>query len=1045
MSLGGIGVCVLLLTALPALGQAPSSPANPTRETTPVSAAAPGTAAADTVGPKEPAVTEVRIVTEDGRVLVQSPPGLSVVTGQPLGRDEVAASLRALYGTGDYANIEAVTTPVSGGVRLDFVVRENLFFNQIIIEGLKPPPTDASAASAMQITLGQTYRQDALDNGLSRLRTVLQDDGLYQAKVSATTIPHEETHQMDVIAHIEPGPRARFGIIHLTNQTEFSDDDILDRLKLSSGKEVTAQRIQQASDRIRKFLAKKGHLSGRAALRRGAYDPKTNTLPLTADISEGPRVRAQVIGAKFSNGDLKKLLPIFQEGAVDADLLEEGKRNLRERLERNGYFDARVDYSTATLPVKSHKAGTEGTEEVITYTVDRGVHHKLVGIGISGNHYFGADLLRSRLQIYRAAFGSRGRFSRRLVEADRQSMLNLYRSNGFLQAEVEESTDDNYQGKTGNLYIDFAVREGKQTRVASLQFSGAQAFSENGLLGVVGASPGQPFSESSVATDRDNILALYYNEGYPEAQFRAVAEPAVPEGAVRPADPPARAEDMQKYGVKLEYIIAEGPQTRVRQVLLSGYKHTRPHAIRREVEVKAGAPLRQHDVVETQRKLYNLGVFNRVTVQPQNPEGTDPDKDVVVLVEEAKRYTIAYGGGFEVQRLASTSNPTGSQLQAAPRGIFEISKLNLTGRADSLSLKLRGSTIEDRALLVYSVPNTFDDPKLSLQASAYTERTQDINTFSEERYESSVQLTHQFSRFTTLGYFYAFRKVKITNINPNLAPEDIPLFEQPTLVSQFGVNWTRDRRDNPADATKGSFNSASFSIADTGIGSSASFMRMLYQNSTYYPIKRRFSFARSARFGVLQPFHDTQSLDFPQSTTPPLPQLIPLPERFFSGGGTSLRGFALNQAGSRDASGFPIGGQAILVLNQEFHFPMRVPFFGTQLGGTIFYDAGNVYSRLSRITLRWAPPKPVFSTTSPTQCLANCTNELNYFSHTIGFGVRYATPVGPIRVDLGYQLNRPLIVLPIPCPAATPNCTPSGFFGGRLPKLQFSFNLGAPF
>ncbi len=102
-----------------------------------------------------------------------------------------------------------------------------------------------------------------------------------------------------------------------------------------------------------------------------------------------------------------------------------------------------------------------------------------------------------------------------------------------------------------------------------------------------------------------------------------------------------------------------------------------------------------------------------------------------MLVEEAKRYTLAYGGGFEVQRLASTTNPIGGQVQAAPRGILEISKLNLTGRADSLSLKLRGSTIEDRVLLVYSDPNTFGHKDLSFQATAYTEKTQDINTFTE--------------------------------------------------------------------------------------------------------------------------------------------------------------------------------------------------------------------------------------------------------------------------------------------------------------------------
>src|SRR5262249_768875 len=241
----------------------------------------------------------------------------------------------------------------------------------------------------------------------------------------------------------------------------------------------------------------------------------------------------------------------------------------------------------------------------------------------------------------------------------------------------------------------------------------------------------------------------------------------------------------------------EGPQTRVRKIMLTGYVHTRPGVIRREIRVKPDAPLRQGEVVESQRRLYNLGIFNRVTLQPQNPNGADMDKDVVVLVEEAKRYNLAYGGGFEVQRLASSTNPAGSEVQAAVRGILEVSKLNFTGRGDALSLKLRGSTIEDRALLGYTHPNTFSNPRLSLQATAYTERTQDINTFNETRYEGSLQLSDQLTPRTSLLYHYAFRKVLVSNLNTHISPEEIPLFNAPTLVSQFGFTWVRDARDNP--------------------------------------------------------------------------------------------------------------------------------------------------------------------------------------------------------------------------------------------------------
>jgi outer membrane protein insertion porin family len=348
---------------------------------------------------------------------------------------------------------------------------------------------------------------------------------------------------------------------------------------------------------------------------------------------------------------------------------------------------------------------------------------------------------------------------------------------------------DDYKGKEGLLAIRFVVTEGKQTRVASLDIEGNRAFKEEELLGVIGSSPGQPYSDSGVTTDRDNILALYFNEGFPEASFSSTAEritqstPSVKEengnaktqGAEHKKEKEIKTEVEQAEPVRLVYKIQEGPQTRVRRVLLAGFAHTRPGVIRREVRMKVNEPLREGDVVDSQRRLYNLGIFNRVTIGPQNPNGSDPDKDIVVLVEEAKRYTLAYGGGFEVQRLASTTNPTGGQIEAAPRGILEISKLNLTGRGDSLSLKLRGSTLQGRALLGYASPDTFGSPHYSFQATAYAEKTRDINTFTEKQYVGTVQLTDQLTPISTILYRYSFRKVLVSNLNSHVSPEEIPL------------------------------------------------------------------------------------------------------------------------------------------------------------------------------------------------------------------------------------------------------------------------------
>src|SRR5580658_3815451 len=361
--LGGIAVFALLLGATKSCGQAQAE----TKTRTPAA---------------EAPVVAVRIVSEDGRVLSEAPSGIAVQIGKPLDREQVAQSLRLLYGLGDYTDLKAVVTPVGSGVRLDFVVRESLFFNRVLIEGLTAPPTDSSAVSAMQLTLGKPFRQEDVNEGLDRLREVLKEEGLYQAQVSAENVPHAATHQMDVLVHVKPGPRARVEAVQLQNGTAYRDAEILSRLKMKPGQAVTTARIQRGTDRIRKFLVKKGRLSARAAIRRGEYDAAKNTITLALEVTEGPQVDVAVTGAKFSKGDLKRLVPVYQEGAVDTDLLEEGKRNIRERLERDGYFDAQVNYTTETKEVEVKEQKTKGTEEVITYHIERGDRHKLVGIEI---------------------------------------------------------------------------------------------------------------------------------------------------------------------------------------------------------------------------------------------------------------------------------------------------------------------------------------------------------------------------------------------------------------------------------------------------------------------------------------------------------------------------------------------------------------------------------------------------------------------------------------------------------------------------------------
>jgi outer membrane protein insertion porin family len=951
-------------------------------------------------------VAEIRVVDESGKSISGPTPALPLQVDKPFDFAQERESLRKLYLTGDYSDIRVTAAPIADGLRVDFIARRNYFNNIVRVEGLKEPPSQPAAIAALRLGLGEPFRESALHAAVDRLQETLRADGLYLSKVTWDLTPHEQTRQMDIMVHVDPGPRARVGDFQFHNETPYPDADLLRRSKISSNKELTTARLTRGSQRLKKYLVNQGYLGGGALITAGTYDPTTNRVPLKFDVTAGPRVRIELGGARLSKGKLRKLLPIYAEGAVDEDLLQEGRRNIRDYFQREGYFDADVQ-------VSSHVDAQSG-ERVISYEISRGDRFRLAGVAFEGNKYFRRELLEGRLQLQPASFASSGRFSQRLVRDDTDSIKALYVSNGFRDVQVTSAVDNDYQGKKGNLFVSFRIVEGAQTLVASLQIEGNHFVSKDALHAVVGSTPGQPYSEADVASDRNNILAMYYNEGFPEAHFRE---------EVTPGDSP--------NSVHLVYHLAEGRRIEVTKVLLTGYQFTRPGIIARQVQIEADGPLREGDVVDTQRRLYNLGIFNRVTIAPQNPNGTDPEKTMVVDVQEGKRYTVGYGGGFEVQEIAASCNnpnpqscnPNATQVAASPRGIFEISRSNMFGLTQTLSFKGRVSTLQYRAVLSYTALNFLDRKDLSWQLTGFADKSQDINTFTSTRYEGAFQVAEALSPGSSLVYRYFYRRVRASEIK--VALDEIPLLSQPTLVGGFGITYSRDRRDNPADAKHGTFNTVDLSDALRSVGSSASFFRAFFQNSSFHSFGRAFVFARSVRFGVEQVLGNTVEPDDPTclSTTGTSCSTVPLPERFFAGGGTSLRGFGLNQAGPRDpTTGFPVGGLALLAFNQELRFPMKLPIVGNRLGGTVFYDAGNVYTNLEHISFAWKPP---------------ANNSLSYFSHTVGFGLRYPTPIGPVRVDFGYQLNSPQYQATI-----APATTPQTF---HIPHFQFFFNIGPIF
>ncbi|MGC1107921.1 MAG: POTRA domain-containing protein [Candidatus Acidiferrales bacterium] len=948
-------------------------------------------------------IASVRVVDSSGHAIPEKVSPAALKAGDAFHITAERDALRELNQTGLFSDVRTSATPEADGLHVDFIVTQNYYNDVVRVYGLKEPPNEATALAALRLPLGQPFQLDDLNAGLERLGQTMKDDGFYAAQWHYGLAKHPDTRQMDVTVDVTPGRRAKLSSVNVHNQTPFSDKQMRGRLKLKRGTQVTSERIDRGTERLRTYLVSAGYLEARVIANRGDYDSNSATLPLTVDVVAGPRVSVIVTGTKVSAKEIRKLVPVYEEGDVDPDLLEEGRRNIRDLLQKEGYFDSTVSY-TSRLDPKTHV-------DAITYTIDRGIRHRLVGVVIEGNRYFSNDLLRSRLQVQPESLLSRGRFSQNMVRDDANSIAALYISNGFLQSQVHPDVRDDYQGKKGNLFVAYQVEEGQQTRVADLKLQGNAALTTAQLLTVISSRKGEPYSQTNVTSDRDNILAYYFDQGFPNAQFEATAAPAGTDQ------------------VALIYQITEGQRVDVSQVLLAGYRYTRPGIIRRQVVVKAGGPLREGDRIATQQKLYNLGIFDRVDVGPQNPDGDYPDKTVVVVVQEGRRYTLSYGFGFEAQRLASISNATATKLSASPLGILEVSKINFGGRGHTVSLKLRGSTLEYQGLLSYEAPNFLTYPWLNLIISGLADKASYVNTFTATRYQGSVQLAQTVSPSTSLIYRYFYRHVTATNLNVSV--EEVPLFSQPTRVSGFEETWVRDRRDNAADTTHGSFNTADLSVATRSLGSTATFLRFSVQNSTYTPFHHSsLVFARSTTFGIEDAFNGSAEDD------------IPLAERLFAGGGTSLRGFSLNQAGPRDpTTGFPVGGLAMLVFNQELRFPMHLPLVGSHLGGALFYDAGNVFSDIEHVSLRYTPLPPPSGCqpgTTITNTLSECPN-LNYFSHTVGFGFRYATPIGPVRLDFGYQLN------PAEFESQDTNTKPYTIVTSRLPHFQFFFNIGSIF
>jgi outer membrane protein assembly factor BamA len=668
----------------------------------------------------------------------------------------------------------------------------------------------------------------------------------------------------------------------------------------------------------------------------------------------------------MSSRQMKKLIPVYSEGAIDQELVEEGQQNLVDYFQKKGYFDAQVKTTF------QH----QGDHILLAYDIEKGKKRKVDHIVFRGNHEISEKDLLAVVVVTNSHILTHGKISQKLLKQSASNLEALYRDRGFEDVKVKTQTI------THDPKIDavFNIEESAQTVVRNVDVTGNTHVPNAELTAPVGFQlrAGAPYSPRRLSEDRNRITANYQNRGYLNAEVKATV----------------RREAGDSHAVNVTYAVDEHQMVRVGDVVYLGQKVTRLSFIRKTAKVSNETPMRRVDLLQAESRLYDLNIFDWASVGPKRPITDQTEEAALVKVHEAKRNDITYGIGFEISHrggnipsgtVAVPGGPTiglgNNQIApsqstfASPRGSLEFDRHDIRGLGETGSVSLLLSRLDQRALTTYAQPHFFGS-KWSSLSSFSLERTTENPLFGANLGDASFQLERLINRKnnTRFQLRYDFNKTVLSNL---LVPALVLPQDRNVHLSTVSGTLLRDTRDKPLDAHHGSFSLLTLGITPQSLGSSASFARLLGQYAFYKPL-HSVVFANSIRLGMAKAFSGS---------------FVPTSQLFFSGGGTTLRGFPIDEAGPQRLVPFcnvltgqtgcvnvtvPVGGRELFILNSELRFPLGIM---KALGGVVFYDGGNVFTAI------------------------NLNNFVNNYSNTIGVGLRYATPIGPVRVDLGRNLN----------------------------------------
>jgi outer membrane protein assembly factor BamA len=920
--------------------------------------------------------------------------------GAPYSAARVQETLDALNHTGRFTKAEIEVQPEPAGLKLTFVLEPAFYYGLLEFPGATGEFRYTRLLQAVNLPTEEPYDVKALHNAQAALLEFFEKNGFFNAEVD-TEPQFDDPHQLvNIIFHVQLHQRARLGEILFNGVSEQQAERLARALRswgarfrggeLRSGKSFTAERIQAATNTLRSHIRGENYLIRELRVGRVQFHPDTNRADVVFNVQLGPPVSVTLSGARLTwvpflnSRRLHQLIPVFEESSVDPDLLAQGERNLIDYFQKRGFFDVNVEYQVQNLPSKV----------AVVYQVTTGRKHRVTEVRVEGNRYFSEARLLAGIPVKEARPFSRGQYSNKLVKQSVTEIATVYSNAGFESAQVTPHVID----REPNIYVTFKVAEGRQTLVEDLHIEGAKSLELSELQSgkQFNLEAGFPFSPARLNQDRDHVVATYLDRGYPLVTFNSTVERL-------PKDP---------YRVNVTYVINEGPQVRVDNVLITGNRHTRTRYIARTVAIAPEEPLSQSKLLTAESNLYDLAVFDWASVGPKKPITNQTQDDVVAKVHESRRNSIKYGIGFEYDKragnvpsgtvalpglppigLGTTHFVTSEETFFSPRGSVEYIRRNLRGLGETFSISILAARLDQRLLASYTQPQ-FRETNWRTLVSFSAERNSQNPVFTARLATGTLQFERDLTRdkTKTLQLRYQFQRTTLSNL---LVPELVLPQDRYVRLSSLGASFIHDKRDRPLDAHRGMWDTIDLTLNPSALGSNVDFGRLLVRRAIYIPFKN-YVWANSLQVGVAKAFAGSR---------------VPTSERFFSGGANSLRGFPVNGAGPQRTvavcsdpnvlstcsnTQVPVGGNGVVVFNSELRFPLPII---QNLGGAVFYDGGNVYDhfRFNRL--------------------------VDGYSNTVGLGVRYSTPIGPLRFDVGRLLN--------PVPGFRPT--------------QFFFSLGQAF